>query len=243
MRIMPEEPYAYDGAGEAPSEAGLVALCKRIGASKGKDALIKALKQLSSALEALPQDADALGRAKGEVPRALAGLAGQGLDKDVRIYLAVCTVHMLRIWAPATPYEDEPERLEVRRRACCARPRRAARSNARGDSSTARGRAAAAHAGARECASQQGGCRGIQGRGRSDWAAAPRAHCPPPLSLRPRFSRCCGLSAASRTTPRPPLSWLCRFCRSSARCAARSGPGLGPSLLARSRGRQASMAV
>ncbi|GBF94053.1 hypothetical protein Rsub_07321 [Raphidocelis subcapitata] len=110
---MADDPYAYDGAGEAPSEAGLVALCKRIAASKGKDALIKAVKQLASALEALPQDADALGRAKGEVPRALAGLAGQSLDKDVRINLAFCTVHMLRVWAPERPYEDEPERLEA----------------------------------------------------------------------------------------------------------------------------------
>jgi len=104
--------YAYD-AGEGPSEAGVVALCKKIGATKTKDALIKALKQLATALEAAPQDVGALGRAKAELPRLLWGLVQQQSDKDVKLGLAVCIVHMLRIWAPSTPYDDEPECLEV----------------------------------------------------------------------------------------------------------------------------------
>jgi hypothetical protein len=94
----------------------MVALCKKIGTTKTKDALIKSLKQLATALENYPQDVDVLGRAKAELPRALWHLCGQQQtsDKDVKLHLAVCIVHMLRIWAPSTPYDDEPERLEVR---------------------------------------------------------------------------------------------------------------------------------
>jgi hypothetical protein len=111
--------YAFN-EGEAAGGAGgggkgVVGLCRRLATAKGKDTLLKALKALGSTLEALPQDMDALGRgAADELPGTLFRLASHS-DKDVKLSAAVCIVNMLRIWAPATPYEDEPERLEVRK--------------------------------------------------------------------------------------------------------------------------------
>lgn len=117
--------YSYDGV----DEAELAALCKRLASAKAKDALIKALKALASTLEGAPQDVAALGRARDEVPRALGSLLAAGSsDKDVRLYLALCVVHTLRIWAPETPYDDEPERLEVRGAERGRRGREAARA-------------------------------------------------------------------------------------------------------------------
>jgi sister-chromatid-cohesion protein PDS5 len=106
------DPYEYE---EAPSGAELAQLAKKLCApSTKKDALVKQLMRLSAILEASPQDVGALGRAQADLPRALGALYQQANpDKDVRLYLAVCTVHALRIWAPSTPFEDEPERQEV----------------------------------------------------------------------------------------------------------------------------------
>lgn len=109
--------YAYDAV-DGPSEARLAKLCKKIGSTKTKDALIKGLKELASILEQAPQDVEVLGGTKDDVPRTLVALF-QHTDKDVKLYLAVCVVHMLRIWAPSTPFEDEPNQLEVRCRPPC----------------------------------------------------------------------------------------------------------------------------
>jgi hypothetical protein len=108
-----EDPYDFVNHGAQPQ--GVAALCKRVASAKGKDALIKGLKQLASILEEAPQDLGSLGRAAAaELPRTAASLLHHG-DKDVRLYTAVVVVHMLRIWAPDTPFEGEPEALEVRR--------------------------------------------------------------------------------------------------------------------------------
>lgn len=124
------DPYEY----AAPAAEGLVPLCKKIASTKTKDALVKSLKQLVSILEACTQDVEALGRGKDELPRTVLHLL-QHADKDVKLYLAVCIVNMLRIWAPETPYDGDPENLEVRGgdTACAAPPeikrmRRAARA-------------------------------------------------------------------------------------------------------------------
>lgn len=78
-----------------------------------KDAVLKNLKLLAGALEKLPQDVASLGSAG-------AGLGGLLLDKrilnskhkDVKMYAAVVLVHLLRIYAPETPYEDDKD-MEV----------------------------------------------------------------------------------------------------------------------------------
>jgi hypothetical protein len=107
------DPFDFPGDGPAPPE-GLVQLCKKISSTKSKDALIKGLKQLVSILESAPQDVEALGRGGDELPRTVASLLHHS-DKDVKLYVAVCVVNMLRIWAPDTPFDDEPDNLEVRR--------------------------------------------------------------------------------------------------------------------------------
>lgn len=130
-----EAPWGPSDAAELPG------LCKKISAPKpAKDALIKALKQLSSLLDRAPQDPEELGAARDDVPRAVTSLlAGSNSDdRDVRIYLALCVVHLLRIWAPNTPFEDDTETMEVRdcgqssrRGAAVACAQRAARASNR----------------------------------------------------------------------------------------------------------------
>ncbi|KIZ01094.1 putative Sister chromatid cohesion like protein PDS5 [Monoraphidium neglectum] len=105
------DPFDFPGDGPAPPE-GLVQLCKKISSTKSKDALIKGLKQLVSILESAPQDVEALGRGGDELPRTVASLLHHS-DKDVKLYVAVCVVNMLRIWAPDTPFDDEPDNLEA----------------------------------------------------------------------------------------------------------------------------------
>ncbi|GFR39818.1 hypothetical protein Agub_g310, partial [Astrephomene gubernaculifera] len=76
--------------------------------NKGKDALVKLLKQLRTALEALPQDVEALGAAKEILPQQLYQHAThERADKDVRLYSAACLVHLMRVFAPDIPYDDE----------------------------------------------------------------------------------------------------------------------------------------
>ncbi|KAI8467337.1 MAG: armadillo-type protein [Monoraphidium minutum] len=104
------DPYDYPEHG---GTAGLGQLCKRLSSGKAaKDTLIKGLKQLASILESTSQEPGALGPAREDVPRAILALLHHS-DKDVKLYLAACIVHMLRIWAPQTPYDDEPDSLEA----------------------------------------------------------------------------------------------------------------------------------
>lgn len=123
------DPYAYEGdAGGAGGLAGLGPLCARLAEGRGsKSALARDLKQLWSLLEGAPQDVDALGRAKAELPPTISDLLA-ATDKDVRLYLALCIVQMLRIWAPEVPWEDA-ERVEVRRAPPAPRLRMRARDS------------------------------------------------------------------------------------------------------------------
>ncbi|KAF5826296.1 hypothetical protein DUNSADRAFT_3711 [Dunaliella salina] len=75
---------------------------------KSKDALLKTLKQLSSTLEAGPQETSALGGQGEPIANSLLDSAILGhADKDVKLSAACCIVQLLRIYAPETPYGDE----------------------------------------------------------------------------------------------------------------------------------------
>lgn len=86
----------------------LASACRKLkGSTKSKDALVKSLKQIAGIVEKAPQDACALGQARDEVVHALAQKQLlHHTDKDVKLYLASCLAHLLRIYAPETPYED-----------------------------------------------------------------------------------------------------------------------------------------
>lgn len=102
---------AYDFA-EHDGEDLARAVSKLRSNLKSRDVVLKHLKLAAGVLEKAPQDVAALGS-------AAAGLAALLIDKhilgskhkDVRMYAAVCLAHMLRVYAPDTPYEDKE--LEV----------------------------------------------------------------------------------------------------------------------------------
>ncbi|KAG2501809.1 hypothetical protein HYH03_000309 [Edaphochlamys debaryana] len=98
--------YDFD---EPEASAELVQLASKLKApGKGKDALVKLLKPLYAALEGLPQEVEMLGSAKESLPPLLLQHAtAKQADKDVRLYGALCIVHVLRVYAPETPYDDE----------------------------------------------------------------------------------------------------------------------------------------
>jgi len=74
--------------------------------------MVKQLKLAAQALEHLPQEVSVLGSARQVLEEVLVDKHVLGSKhKDVRMYLAVCLAHMLRIYAPDTPWEDS--RLEV----------------------------------------------------------------------------------------------------------------------------------
>ncbi|WIA29168.1 hypothetical protein OEZ86_011679 [Tetradesmus obliquus] len=98
---------AYDFA-EHDGEDLARAVSKLRSNLKSRDVVLKHLKLAAGVLEKAPQDVAALGS-------AAAGLAALLIDKhilgskhkDVRMYAAVCLAHMLRVYAPDTPYEDK----------------------------------------------------------------------------------------------------------------------------------------
>ncbi|KAF8072944.1 ATXR2 [Scenedesmus sp. PABB004] len=94
--------FAEDGAEE------LARLAPRLRSGAGRDGLAKALKAIAALLERAPQDVAALGAARRPLEEGLAERAVLGSKhKDVRMYAAVCLAHMLRIYAPDTPYADK----------------------------------------------------------------------------------------------------------------------------------------
>ncbi|GLC58277.1 hypothetical protein PLESTB_001340900 [Pleodorina starrii] len=104
--------YEFDAAEDTgPAEdAGpdVESLARMLRVAKGKDAKIKLLKQLASALEEAPQDVSALGGAKDTLPlQLLEDAADEQADKDLRLYGARCIVHVMRVYAPDTPYNDD----------------------------------------------------------------------------------------------------------------------------------------
>lgn len=77
-------------------------------ASRTKDTLIKALKQVSAILEKAPQDQDALGHSRNDLVDVLVhDSVLQHQDKNVKLYAALCLAHIFRIFAPEIPYEDD----------------------------------------------------------------------------------------------------------------------------------------
>ncbi|KAG2444766.1 hypothetical protein HXX76_001510 [Chlamydomonas incerta] len=97
--------YDFDG-GEHEQE--VVALAGKLKAAKGKDNIVKCLKQLRTALEGLPQDVQSLGGAQETLPGLLLQHAtSANADKDVRMYGAICLVQLMRVFAPELPYDDD----------------------------------------------------------------------------------------------------------------------------------------
>lgn len=107
----------YDFEGQAGAEELARLAAKLAGATK-KDALAKLLKQAGDLLEKAPQDVSAaLGDAGDDLAAALARPAVlQHADKDVRLHAGFCLAHLLRVWAPEVPYDDE--QLAVREQWC-----------------------------------------------------------------------------------------------------------------------------
>lgn len=102
--------------GTVADAAELRRLVARLKPGAGKDALIKALKPLVGALEQAPQGAEralagegpAIAEAlsqRGLLPAAAAGSGGE--DPSLRLYAALATAQMLRVYAPETPFGDE----------------------------------------------------------------------------------------------------------------------------------------
>ena len=109
---MAGDQYDFEASAGAEELARLAA--KLAGATK-KDALAKLLKQAGDLLEKAPQDVSAaLGDAGDDLAAALARPAIlQHADKDVRLHAGFCLAHLLRVWAPEVPYDDD--QLAVRK--------------------------------------------------------------------------------------------------------------------------------
>lgn len=103
--------YEFDDTGEAES---LVRNVQKLRSNlKSKDTVVKCLKLIAHSLEALPQEVSSLSSAKQTLEEVLIDKTVlNSKHKDVKVYAAACMAHMLRIYAPETPYEDRY--LEVR---------------------------------------------------------------------------------------------------------------------------------
>ncbi|EFJ43510.1 hypothetical protein VOLCADRAFT_121419 [Volvox carteri f. nagariensis] len=98
--------YEFDDADRLPDVEVLAGKLKSPG--KGKETLFKLLKQLAAALEAAPQDVEAMGGAKGSLPQLLLQYAtAESANKKIRLYCALCIMHVMRLYAPDIPYDDE----------------------------------------------------------------------------------------------------------------------------------------
>ena len=105
----------------------LPALLARLRASgKPRDALVGSLKGLATVLEHAPQDTAVLGSSGSDLAAALAAPALlTSRQPDVRMYTGTCLANLLRIYAPATPYEDvelEARHRHEEKRVPCAVP-------------------------------------------------------------------------------------------------------------------------
>jgi sister-chromatid-cohesion protein PDS5 len=102
---------AYDFAEHDGEDLGR-AVTKLRSNLKSRDVVLKHLKLAAGVIEKAPQDVAALGSAGAGLAALLINKNILGSKhKDVRMYAAVCLAHMLRIYAPETPYEDKE--LEV----------------------------------------------------------------------------------------------------------------------------------
>lgn len=97
--------YAFEDSEDAFSLARYVH--KLRSNLKSRDTVVKFLKLIAHSLEASPQDVSSLGPAQQTLEEVLIDKnIINSKHKDVRIFAAACMAHMLRIYAPETPYED-----------------------------------------------------------------------------------------------------------------------------------------
>lgn len=109
--------YQFEDTGDADSLARYVQ--KLRSNLKSRDAAVKCLKSIAILLEALPQDVSSLGSARDALEQVLMDRSIVGSKhKDVRTFAAACMAHMLRIYAPETPYEDSQLRVGSHNQLC-----------------------------------------------------------------------------------------------------------------------------
>mmetsp|Transcript_12986 Transcript_12986/g.36510 ORF Transcript_12986/g.36510 Transcript_12986/m.36510 type:complete len:1151 (-) Transcript_12986:1065-4517(-) len=95
----------YDYA-SVDDEASLAEAAQQLNAAHSRDATTKALKRAVQVLEGCAQSEAMQKAVKPLADELLSPNLLTSKDKGIRIYVAACFVHSLRISAPLTPYED-----------------------------------------------------------------------------------------------------------------------------------------